>query len=257
MSFALRTVLLFGVLFYAPWLGDVQAESRLAAAVIAAVVLSVFVSFVWDLVRSPAVLWSDLTARVDDLERLLRPKFSVLANHAPSLRAFSFGATHRSPFTGSAQSVVRNAFNALTIDVTNESATTLEGCEAYLSRFEEIDGEPSVFHAMRLPWVPVGDEVSVVNIPPSGQRTVLVLQVVGTRAAFLHDQMPVQAVHMIREGGTYYGLVTLSAKNVEGSSFVSFRLTCIPNEPPHFSLMPQGFNEPEFIGWAPETYIGI
>lgn len=255
MGFVLRTVLLFGVLYAAPWLGDLRAESRLVAAIVASVVMSVFVSFVWDLVRAPTVMWNDLAARVDDLELLLRPKFSVLVNHAPS-RQYSYGVTHRSPYTGSAQTVVSQAFNALTIDVTNASATTLEGCEAYLANFEESGGEPTVFNSMRLPWVPVGGEVSAVNIPPHGLRTVLVFRVVGNRVAFLHDQMPVQAVHMIKENGTFHGLITLSAKNTP-SAFMAFRLTCIPDEPPHFSLIRRGFNEPEFIGWAPETFIGI
>jgi len=202
----------------------------------------------------PAALWGEQINAIADLERSLRPRFSVLANFGA--RRYDFGATHRSPYTGSAQSVVQHTINALAIDVTNETHTTLERCEAYLSRFEELGGEPGVFHSMRLGWVPVGDEVSVVDIPPSGQRTVIVFQVVGNRAVFSHDKMPVQAVHMIKEDGIYYGVVTLSAKNA-AAAYAAFRLTCIKGEPPLFSLMRRGFNEVEFIGWAPETFIGI
>lgn len=235
------------------WPGDELIPLYVAFACLVVVWLSWF-AFTW-LFRVPYEQWNNVEERATELERIIRPKFSVLLHRFGKPHRFNYGHTHRSPFTGSTQSVIQNSFVALAIDVRNETATLLEGCEAYLSHFEEIGGEPSVFQSLRLEWVPVGDEVATVTIPAGGQRTVIVFQMAGHRPAFSHDRMPIEAVHMLKDGGYYFGTVTLTAKNTT-SCYVGFRLDCLKDEPPHFSLIPRGFRDADILE-CPETFIGI
>lgn len=253
VAFVLQTTILFALLYFQPWLGDVRAEGRLAAAGVASVLLSAVLSFLWDLFRAPEEIWRELSGRVEDFEAAVRPKFSVWLTNGGSPQTFGFGNTMRSPYTGSIQSVVTQSFSALAIEVTNETATLLEGCEAYLSRFEKVHGEDSYFQSLRLQWVPVGEDRATVDIPSSGKRTLLVFLVHGNRVAFLHDQMPIQAVHLLQDDTVYMGTITLSAKN-KTSTYVEFRLDCGRDQPPHFVLARRGFRDAEIIDWAPETF---
>lgn len=53
MGWIIQTAILFGILYFQPWVGDLQDEAKLAAAGVAAVLGSAFLSFIIDLLMSP------------------------------------------------------------------------------------------------------------------------------------------------------------------------------------------------------------
>lgn len=234
------------------WSNALQAFALSFGTMGAIVVALFFFNLFWAV---PSALWGEQANEIGDLQRVIRPKFSVRLHCHGRATRFDYGHILRSPFTGSDQGVIRQSINALALDVTNETANILEDCEAYLSHIQEVNGEHGAFQSMRLAWLPVGGEVSTVSIPSGGYRTVILFQVVGNRVSFSHDQMPVQVAMMIKEEGLYQGTITLTARNT-ASSFVAFLLQCTKGEPPTISLMRRGFNErDDLVPWASETPI--
>jgi len=253
MSFVFRTTIVFGILFFVPWFGDVRAESRLVAAAAASVVLSVSLSFFWDLLRAPQVIWSELTRRLADADRRLSPCFSVVPNvgsrpiyPAPQHVSVTLG--------GSIQSLRTLSGKYLCVEVTNSSAKTLKACEAYLSRFRRMDGEDPGWHAMRLEWMPVGEPTTSIDIPPLGVRSVMVFRELGNRALFLTTQVPGELVHYITDKGEYEGIITLTADDTT-ATFIAFTLICdAPDQEPMLNVLRGTIGDVSGdIAWAPET----
>lgn len=258
VGFILQTTILFAILFYQPWFGDVQQESRMAAAGIAAVLLSSLLSFLWDLFRAPAVIFANLSSRVEDLERKLAPRFSVIPTVGQ--RPVYPAPQHVSvTVSGKVQSNRSLSEQFLCIEVTNNSASTLRGCEAYLSRFErvDVDGEESGWHSTRLAWMPAGETGASVDIPPLGVRSVMIFKVLGTRPLFLTRHLPGDLVHYLQDKAEYQGLVTLTADGTP-ATFVAFTLSCdAPEREPTISVMRRNFGEePDDFPWAPERHVG-
>src|SRR6185312_10902353 len=99
VGFIVQTTILFVVLYYLPWFGDVREQSRLVAAGIASILGSVALSFVWDLLRAPQIIWGELSQRVSDFERAVQPRFSVLTDRLAA-RQINYPTVQRSPYTG-------------------------------------------------------------------------------------------------------------------------------------------------------------
>lgn len=250
-AFMVQTALLFALLYFVPWFGDFRSESRLALAGAAAVLGSVLLSFLGDLLRAPAIMWREMTAHVEGLERSLTAKFSVphLVGRKPERVAY--GNTLRSPFTGSQQVVVREFHEVICVPVTNETSATLKNCEAYLARFQEVDAETPYWESMRLQWVPVAEERSTVDIPAHGSRSLILFKVTGERVHLVSDAAPVKMVTLIKDKAEYEGLVVLTCEG-SASTFVAFTLHCnAPDEQPSLSIMRRRISdEDEDLGWA-------
>jgi hypothetical protein len=255
MGFIVQTTIVFAILYWQPWIGNVQDQGKLAAAGVISVLVSVALSFLWDLIRAPEIIWRDLSERVEQFEWVVRPKFSVLTERQRLSVTLSQATVQRS--INGRRSIIstQSPQNFLALTVRNETATKLTGCEAYLSHFEEIGGEDSVFQSMRLPWVPVADEVRTADIPSSGHRTALVFRVIQNRVAFIHDSIPVHQITMLKDDGHYTGVITLTAQNT-ADAFVGFELQCSLEHEPYFRILRRGFKDPELIPWVEETYCG-
>jgi hypothetical protein len=255
MGFIVQTTIVFAILYYQPWVGSFQEQGRLVAAGVVSVLLSVGLSFLWDLFRAPEIIWHELSERVETLERIIRPKFSVLTDRR-NLRDFNYGHVSRS--AGGQMWIIstRSPANLLVLDVRNETAATLTRCEAYLSHFWEIGGEDAAFQSMRLQWVAVADEIFTVDIPSSGLRTAIVFRLFGNRVGFIHDDVPNEQLLLLKENGHYAGVVALTAQNT-ATGYVGFELQCIPDSAPHFRLLRRGFDDVELVPWVKETMSGL
>lgn len=64
--FTIQTAVLLGVLYFAPWLGDVQGEARMIAAGVGAVLMSALFHLAWELIRAPASLHNRVMVRLED-----------------------------------------------------------------------------------------------------------------------------------------------------------------------------------------------
>ena len=241
MGFILQTTFLFAILYYLPWLGDVQAEGRLAAAGIGSVFLSALLIFAWDLVRAPEVIWSDVSGRVSLLEARLKPRFSIFLMEPQTAKPLNYGNVFHTA-NGKVHTNIRHSNDLLSFEVQNNSAVTLEGCEAYLSQLRRIDEAQAgqvPWQSLRLSFAPVGEE-SAVNVPPyGGQRTLVVFRVLGyNRAHLIQENVPVKMLRVIDDKGEYEGLITITANNADAATLVRFRLLCdAPENEPRFSVI--------------------
>jgi hypothetical protein len=239
------------------WAGDELIPIFVGPVGFIAVFLIVLtINFVF---RAPYEQWGALEARVTDLERRLRPAISVLAvtNHRPS--PIDYGQTLLTHGGRRTTNQKYSPQDYLRLDITNESACTLEGCEAYLTRLERLDveQEPQVWFAMRLPWLPVGsDEQAVADIPRGGIRSVILFRVIANHVHLVeYDQVPIHMVRALNERGEYQGLVTISAKNAP-SAFIAFDLSCYgPDASPILTVRRNALGGDEDGGWARETPI--
>lgn len=69
----MQTTLLFAILYFAPFLGDWVGEAKLtAAAVIAAVFSSAFITLVWEALKAPAAIHALQSRRILTLEQTLK-----------------------------------------------------------------------------------------------------------------------------------------------------------------------------------------
>ena len=207
------------------------------------------------LLHVPYEQWGAVEGRVTELERTLRPRFSVVPSvgqrpvySAPQHVAVTVGGTVHSNRTLSEQ--------FLCIEITNHSASTLRGCEAYLSQLQQVGGEESGWHSTRLEWMPAGETDSAVDIPPLGVRSVMIFKVLGNRALFLTQQLPGDLVHYLQDRAEYQGLVTLTADGTP-ATFIAFVLTCAaPEQQPTITVMRRTIgDEPSDIPWARETNV--
>lgn len=213
--------------------------------------------FVNWLCRIPYLQWSDAASRVTELERRLRPVVSVrtATNHRADPVDYE---TTRTTLGGTRQTVLRNGPNhTLRLDITNESATTIVGCEAYLVRFEAIDAEtqPSAWFSLRLPWLRAGtvDEEGA-NIPPSGMRSIALFRVINNRVHLMRDDgVPVHMVHAIKDRGEYSGLVAISSQNAP-TAHVAFSLSCLgPDVHPIMAVERGSPFDDDWLFWARES----
>lgn len=141
----------------------------------------------------------------------------------------------------------------LCFPVTNITASTLRGCEAYLSRFERSYGEPWFWQSRRLHWLDMDKEHAAVDIPPHGLRSVVLFKVMGNRVHFLSDSALVMMSHYIEAKGQYHGLVTLTADGAP-STLVAFTLSCDgPDQVPTINIMRKNIGEDDdATPWAVE-----
>lgn len=236
------------------WPGDELIPLFLSGPVLAVIALGVFL-FHW--FNAPYEQWGNLEERVVDLERRLRPRFSVLAFVGQKPTAFHYGntlVTHG----GTKQTIICQTNDLLRIDVTNVTATALEGCEAYLANLQDVartDAEEQArWQSMRLTWMPVRDEIAEVDIPPSGLRSVVLFRVINNRVQLITNEVPVRMVHLIQDKGHYQGLVTLTARNAPAVTYIAFELFCdAPESPPYLNIMRHGLtDDDDILGWAIE-----
>jgi len=52
ISFLIQTAVVLALIYFIPWLGEITGESRLMAAKVAAVLMSGFFSFVWEVMKA-------------------------------------------------------------------------------------------------------------------------------------------------------------------------------------------------------------
>lgn len=209
--------------------------------------------------RIPYREWALSAANAANLEKRLSPKFSaeLVPNSLPE--RFDYGTTTRS-WGGTKQTIVTSPFEIFRIDITNLTSTTIEGCEAYLSKFAERNPEVEKrgWQSLRLAWLPVGEGEQEIDIPPEGQRSIVLFQIRNNRVLFSTHVMPVQFVHQIQDQGEYEGLVAVTARNC-AATFIPFRLaTDAPDSPPQLELvLEEGYWEERPKGLAPPTENGV
>lgn len=216
-----------------------------------------FFVFQW-LFGVPYEQWDKLEGRISELEHILRPRFSVLAWVGQRPQKIEYG-THVMNAGGRMQTNIPHTNELLCLEVTNIAAVTLQGCEAYLSRLEEIedDHEERIWQSMRLAFVPLGGE-DTVNIPPHGKRSLALFRVIGqNRVHLLTAKGPVKMMHLIQDKGEYQGLVTLTAQNAPAATLIAFTLCCdAPENEPTISIMRRTIgDDDDDTPWAVEEQL--
>ncbi len=72
IGFLIQSAVLFGILYFIPWLGVLKDEARLAAAASAAIVISGVLLLLVDIIRAPKKMNDMAGARLCELHRALR-----------------------------------------------------------------------------------------------------------------------------------------------------------------------------------------
>lgn len=86
MGWVIQTTIVFGILYFQPWVGDLQDEAKLAAAGVAAVIVSALLSFVWDLFASPEELHKKVETELEQHVQALC-YYADQARHAEAMIA--------------------------------------------------------------------------------------------------------------------------------------------------------------------------
>lgn len=60
MGFLIQTSVVFAILYFQPWVGNLENEAKLVGAGVIAVILSAILSFLWDLMVSPKEIYEKL-----------------------------------------------------------------------------------------------------------------------------------------------------------------------------------------------------
>lgn len=225
----------------------------------AALLTAGFVGFFLNWIcRVPYVEWSEASERVAQLERRLRPRISVLTATNHRAESIDYGETKVS-FGGTRKVIVSHGPNhLLRLDIANESATPLSGCEAYLARLENLDEdtEPRAWQAIRLQWLRAGKaDENGTDIPPSGVRSIALFRVINNRVHLLRDDgVPVHMVNAIKDRGEYHGLVVVSSQNAP-TAHIAFSLTCDgPEAAPLLNVLRAApFDDDDGLFWAREA----
>jgi len=208
--------------------------------------------------RVPYRQWSLLDGRVSELENMIRPRISVQTTTNHRAESIDYGTTNTS-LGGTRQTVITHGPNhSLRLEIINENLETLVGCEAYLTRFQDLDPneESKYWSATRLPWLASGRErENQTNIPSSGMRSIILFRVINNRVHLVeNDGVPVHMVNAIKDAGHYHGIVTVSAQNAT-SAFIPFELICGGSGAPPMLMVsrPSPFEEPTDIPFAREV----
>lgn len=72
VGFVVRTVLVFALLYFLPWFGDLTGQAKEVAAAAAAVLFSFVLAFLWDLLRAPASIDAELRRQLNIIGGRLR-----------------------------------------------------------------------------------------------------------------------------------------------------------------------------------------
>jgi hypothetical protein len=225
--------------------------------VVPAVLLSVGVVgfFVNWISRVPYSQWENLEGRVADLEHRLKPVISVRTATNHRADPIAYGTT-RVSLGGTRQTVIAHGpDHTLRLDITNDSATLISGCEAYLVRFERVDEEtePTSWHSLRLPWLQAGAvDDGGTDIPPSGIRSIALFRVINNRVHLVRDDgVPVHMVNAIKDRGEYSGLVAVTSRNAP-TAHVAFTLACYGPDAAPLLNVERGspFDDDDGLFWA-------
>jgi hypothetical protein len=206
--------------------------------------------------RIPYEQWAAADQRIKALEARLRPSFSVVPLVGRKPIRLGYGNT-LTTLGGKRQTIMTQApAEMLTIDVTNETARTIEACEAYLTQFSDPAAtEEAFWQSLRLPWIVIGESEGGFNIPPLGTRSIITFVVVNNHVHLVNDRgVPVPMVHAIQPKGHYCGTITVTAQNA-AATYVAFELICDAPEPPYLNIMRRRFGEDDAEPWAIETPI--
>lgn len=256
---AIVALLLSGASYFATVaLGQPDAIGELLPmAIVPTVLVSVgAVGFFLNLIcRVPYERWRNLAERVVELERRLKPVISVRTATNHRAQPIAYGKTLVT-LGGTRQTVVGHGpDHTLTLDLTNDSATLIKGCEAYLVRFEWTDeaAEPMAWSSLRLPWLRAGAiEDDGADIPPSGWRSLALFRVINNRVHLIRDDgVPVHMVNAIKDRGEYFGLVAISSENAP-TAHIGFTLVCdAPDAPPLLNVHRRSpFDDDDGLFWA-------
>jgi len=188
--------------------------------------------------RAPYHLLEVKDDRLDALERRLQPVFTVPPpSDERQPEQILYGHVTRT-WGGQVYTLATQSNNVFDIPIFNGTAVTLRGCEAYLAKFQEAGAtEPRVWESVRLCWLPVGEDISlVVDIPSQGKRSLCVFKALNNHVGLVTDRIPFPMVHMIEPKGVYEGLIVITAHDTAATQ-IPFRLICdAPENPPVLSV---------------------
>lgn len=229
IRFFVQAAVLLAVLYFLPILGNVQSEARMVLATMAAALLSALLIFIGDLLVSPSEIWHQNSRKIADLTAMITPAFTLSPLNAGKPQSLSYG-TIQTSWSGQQTAYILSHHLVLGLICSNTASVTLRGCEAYLTRLKTPRAPHADLEPVRLSWVPIDQETTVTDIPPSGGRNLILFQ---TREGYLHfnsTTLPVEAVQVLLNEKEAEGTICVTSLG-GGPQIADFKITSTAEGP--------------------------